>query len=184
MHELTYFQYIWSCSNHSKTLKNSTGDTFSHFQNHCNQMLIKSLYHSYHFVGTSLVDMYAKCRWIEDAQRVFNNMPLHAVIAWNTMILGHVKSGQGQKALKLFQKMQGMLWNSYFCGGAECMCQYSCTGRGQLCSWADCPKFLNKKNKRFLWTITTQIITILIWRLGGFQRLIIFWLSTRKIIMR
>jgi hypothetical protein len=100
------------------------------------------------------------------------------------MILGHVKSGQEQKALKLFQEMQGMLWNSYFCGGAECMCQYSCTGRGQLCSWADCPKLLNKKNKRFLWTITTQIITILIWRLGGFQRLIIFWLSTRKIIMR
>jgi pentatricopeptide repeat protein len=60
-------------------------------------------------VGTSLVDMYAKCRCIEDAQRVFNNMPSHAVIAWNTMILGHVKSGQGQKALKLFQKMQGML---------------------------------------------------------------------------
>jgi pentatricopeptide repeat protein len=37
-------------------------------------------------------------------------MPSHDVIAWNTMILGHVKSGQGQKALKLFQKMQqGML---------------------------------------------------------------------------
>jgi pentatricopeptide repeat protein len=57
------------------------------------------------FVGSSLVDMYAKCGSIEDAQRVFNKMPSHDVVAWNSMILGHVKCGQGQKALELFQQM-------------------------------------------------------------------------------
>jgi pentatricopeptide repeat protein len=28
------------------------------------------------------------------------------VVPWNTMICGHVKCGQGQKALELFQEMQ------------------------------------------------------------------------------
>jgi len=58
------------------------------------------------FVGASLVDMYAKCRSMEDAERVFNNMPSRAVFSWNAMILGHVKCAQGQKALVLFQQMQ------------------------------------------------------------------------------
>ncbi len=74
------------------------------------------------FVGTSLVDMYAKCGSMEDAQRVFNNMPSRTVVCRNAMILGHVKCAQGQKALKLFQPMPhkgvlARLW--YFCGGTE-----------------------------------------------------------------
>jgi pentatricopeptide repeat protein len=58
------------------------------------------------FVGSSLVDMYAKCGSIEDAWRVFNKMPSRNVVTWTSMILGHVQCGQGQKALKLFQSMQ------------------------------------------------------------------------------
>jgi pentatricopeptide repeat domain-containing protein 1 len=58
------------------------------------------------FVGSSLVDMYAKCGNIEDAWRVFNKMPSRNVVTWNAMVLGHVKCGQGQKALELFQQMQ------------------------------------------------------------------------------
>ncbi|KAH8938576.1 hypothetical protein BDL97_16G091400 [Sphagnum fallax] len=54
----------------------------------------------------SLVDMYAKCGRMEDAARVFNNMPSRAVVSWNAMILGHVRCAQGQKALVLFQQMQ------------------------------------------------------------------------------
>ncbi|CAM6051442.1 unnamed protein product, partial [Sphagnum compactum] len=58
------------------------------------------------FVGSSLVDMYSKCGSIEDACKVFNNMPSRDVVTWNAMILGHVKFGQGQKALELFHQMQ------------------------------------------------------------------------------
>ncbi len=54
------------------------------------------------FVGSSLIDMYAKCGSIEDAWRVFNRMPMHNVVAWNALILGHVQCGQGHKALELF----------------------------------------------------------------------------------
>jgi pentatricopeptide repeat protein len=50
--------------------------------------------------------MYAKCGSMEDASKAFKKMPLLDVVAWNTMIFGHVKCGQGQKALELFQEMQ------------------------------------------------------------------------------
>jgi pentatricopeptide repeat protein len=59
------------------------------------------------FVGNSLVEMYAKCGHMEDAWRVFNKMPSRDVITWSTtMILGHVKCEQRQKALELFQQME------------------------------------------------------------------------------
>jgi len=50
--------------------------------------------------------MYAKCGSMEDAARVFNKMPSRNVVLWNMMISGHVKCGQGHKALELFGQMQ------------------------------------------------------------------------------
>jgi pentatricopeptide repeat protein len=70
------------------------------------KQLIQSGFESDIFVGSSLVDMYAKCGSIEDAWRVFNKMPSRDVVTWNAIVLGHVKCGQGQKALELFQEMQ------------------------------------------------------------------------------
>jgi pentatricopeptide repeat protein len=81
------------------------------------------------FAGNSLVNMYAKCGHMEEALRVFNKMPSHDVVSWTAMILGHVKSGQGQKALELFQQMQceGVPPNpATVCGAPECLCQ--CNG--------------------------------------------------------
>jgi hypothetical protein len=40
---------------------------------------------------------------MEDACRVFKKMPSDEVITWNAMIFGHVKCGEGQKALELFE---------------------------------------------------------------------------------
>jgi pentatricopeptide repeat protein len=58
------------------------------------------------FVGSSLVDMYAKCGSMEDAWRVFCKMPSQDVVTWTAMILGYVRCGQGQKALELYKRMQ------------------------------------------------------------------------------
>jgi pentatricopeptide repeat protein len=58
------------------------------------------------FVGSTLTCVYVKCGSIEDARRVFNKMPTHNVVAWNAMISGHLRCGQGHKALELFQQMQ------------------------------------------------------------------------------
>lgn len=60
------------------------------------------------FVGNILVDMYAKCRSLEDAQMMFCRMPKQDVITWSALIHGCAHDGQGQVALQLFQKMQHM----------------------------------------------------------------------------
>jgi pentatricopeptide repeat protein len=60
------------------------------------------------------------------------------------MILGHVKWGQVQKALKLFQQMKQENVQAkfyYFCGGVECMCQHICISRRQACSCIDDSKW-------------------------------------------
>lgn len=43
------------------------------------------------FVGTALVDMYAKFRRIQDARAVFDKMPQRDLVCWNTMIAGYVQ---------------------------------------------------------------------------------------------
>jgi pentatricopeptide repeat protein len=62
------------------------------------------------FVGSSLVDMYAKCGSMEDAAKVFNKMTSRDVVSWSAMLSGLVKSGQAQKALEYIEK----------CNGKEC----------------------------------------------------------------
>ncbi|CAK9193543.1 unnamed protein product [Sphagnum troendelagicum] len=73
---------------------------------HVHQQIIQSGLESDVFVGSSLVDMYAKCGRIEDAWKVFHKMPSRDVVTWNAVVLGHVKCGHEQKALELFQQMQ------------------------------------------------------------------------------
>ncbi|CAK9264943.1 unnamed protein product [Sphagnum jensenii] len=70
------------------------------------QQMIQCACHLDAFVGSSLVDMYAKCGSMEDAWSVFNKMPSRDAVTWTAMIMGHVNCGQGQKALDLFHQMQ------------------------------------------------------------------------------
>ncbi len=70
------------------------------------ELIMQRGWHSDVFLGSSLVDMYAKCGSMHNACRVFNKMPTQDLVTWNAMIFGHVKCGQGYEALELFQKMQ------------------------------------------------------------------------------
>jgi pentatricopeptide repeat protein len=70
------------------------------------QQVIKKGCESNIIVGSSLVDMYAKSGSLDEAWSVFNRMPSRNVIAWSAMILGHVKCGEGLKALALSRQMQ------------------------------------------------------------------------------
>lgn len=56
-------------------------------------------------VGTSLVDMYAKCGHIGDARKVFDFMPERNVVTWNAMIGGFMRHGDTESGLFLFEKM-------------------------------------------------------------------------------
>ncbi|XVF33390.1 hypothetical protein REPUB_Repub17cG0164400 [Reevesia pubescens] len=57
------------------------------------------------FVQSALVDMYAKCRDLDSAMRVLENMQVDDVVCWNSMIVGCVRLGCEEEALSLFQKM-------------------------------------------------------------------------------
>ncbi|XP_057828703.2 pentatricopeptide repeat-containing protein At2g27610 [Cryptomeria japonica] len=59
------------------------------------------------FVGSALVDMYAKCGRLNDACRVFENMPKRNVVSWTAMIGGYVQNEHHEEAIKLFCQIQG-----------------------------------------------------------------------------
>ncbi|XP_010263420.1 PREDICTED: pentatricopeptide repeat-containing protein At1g08070, chloroplastic-like [Nelumbo nucifera] len=58
------------------------------------------------FLGTSLVDMYAKCGCIDIALEVFNGMPHKNVCSWNAILCGLAMHGYGNDVLTLFKQME------------------------------------------------------------------------------
>eukprot|EP01018_Ginkgo_biloba_P019984 Gb_41801 [translate_table: standard] len=58
------------------------------------------------FVGSALVDMYAKCGSMEDARKSFTIMPKRNVVSWTAMIASYALHGRGREALQLFEEMQ------------------------------------------------------------------------------
>jgi len=58
------------------------------------------------YVGTALVDMYAKCGSITDARNVFDIMSKRDVVSWNAMIAGYAMHGCGKEAIEIFEQME------------------------------------------------------------------------------
>eukprot|EP01018_Ginkgo_biloba_P030238 Gb_09382 [translate_table: standard] len=58
------------------------------------------------FVGSTLIDMYAKCKNVETSRRVFDRMSERDIVSWNAMIAGYAQNGHCDEALKLFREMQ------------------------------------------------------------------------------
>eukprot|EP01018_Ginkgo_biloba_P012014 Gb_13369 [translate_table: standard] len=69
--------------------------------------IVKTGFQSNVFVGSALVDMYARCESIGDASRLFYEMPEHNVVSWTTMIAGYAQNGHSEEVLKLFWQMKG-----------------------------------------------------------------------------
>ncbi|GLJ24805.1 hypothetical protein SUGI_0474350 [Cryptomeria japonica] len=68
--------------------------------------IIRSGFLSDVFVGNALVDMYAKCGSIEDAQKLFSRMTKRDVVSWSSLIVGYAMHGSAYDALQLFKQMQ------------------------------------------------------------------------------
>eukprot|EP01018_Ginkgo_biloba_P034705 Gb_25843 [translate_table: standard] len=68
--------------------------------------IIRSGLESDVFVGSALVDMYAKCGNLESARQVFDKMSRRNVVLWNAMVSCYAQNQQGDEALKLFHQMQ------------------------------------------------------------------------------
>lgn len=56
--------------------------------------------------GNTLIDMYSKCGWIEEACSVFRNLVTPSLMSWGAMVAGRVQNGQGIQALADLQQMQ------------------------------------------------------------------------------
>ncbi|WRX20613.1 Pentatricopeptide repeat - like 10 [Theobroma cacao] len=58
------------------------------------------------FIGTALVDMYAKCGCLDLAVEVFEGMSKRNVYSWAAMIGGFAVHGHARKAIHCFERMQ------------------------------------------------------------------------------
>ncbi|KAK9122786.1 hypothetical protein Sjap_012388 [Stephania japonica] len=57
------------------------------------------------YVGSNLADMYSKCGCLDEACRVFAEMPCKDEVSWTAMIDGCAKNGNFEEALVGFKKM-------------------------------------------------------------------------------
>ncbi|XP_052206103.1 pentatricopeptide repeat-containing protein At4g37170-like [Diospyros lotus] len=62
-------------------------------------------FHGHVIVGSAIVHMYSKCGEMEDALRVFENMPERDIASWNGIICGFAQNGEATKALKLYDEL-------------------------------------------------------------------------------
>lgn len=58
------------------------------------------------FVGTAIVDLYAKCSHIDEAVKEFTQMPERNVVSWTAMISSFVQLEDSVNALKVFKEMK------------------------------------------------------------------------------
>lgn len=58
------------------------------------------------FVGSALVDVYAKCLRMRDAVMVFEQMPEPNAVTWSAVIAGHARIGDADAALSTLRRME------------------------------------------------------------------------------
>ncbi|MED6119974.1 hypothetical protein PIB30_016775 [Stylosanthes scabra] len=58
------------------------------------------------FVQTALVDMYAKCTYVDSARHVFDEMAHRSVVSWNAMISAYSRGSLIDEALSLLKDMR------------------------------------------------------------------------------
>ncbi|KAL3813560.1 hypothetical protein ACJIZ3_014828 [Penstemon smallii] len=75
------------------------------------------------FVNSALVNMYASCSCIKDAELVFSYAPQLDAVSWNVIISAYFSNGECGKALDKFQEMRSrgfkinnVSWNSVISG--------------------------------------------------------------------
>ncbi|KAL8477518.1 hypothetical protein ACS0TY_029710 [Phlomoides rotata] len=67
--------------------------------------LAKSRFVSDVYMGSALIDMYAKCGDVGCAQRAFDRMTERNSVSWNSLITCYEQNGPASEALKVFVKM-------------------------------------------------------------------------------
>ncbi|AES90055.1 PPR containing plant-like protein [Medicago truncatula] len=68
--------------------------------------IVKKICKSDVFIGTSLIDMYAKCGEIVSSKKVFDRMKVRNTATWTSIISGYARNGFGEEALNFFRLMK------------------------------------------------------------------------------
>ncbi|XP_010244384.1 PREDICTED: pentatricopeptide repeat-containing protein At2g27610 [Nelumbo nucifera] len=76
----------------------------SPFQIHA--QVIKANYENLPSVGTALLDAYTKLGNIQEATAIFEMINDKDIVAWSAMLAGYAQTGDSDRAIKLFCKMQ------------------------------------------------------------------------------
>jgi pentatricopeptide repeat protein len=63
-------------------------------------------FHDNILLGNRLVTLYSKCGHLDDARKVFDEMPERDVVSWTAMISAYLKQGLTDEALRLFYQMR------------------------------------------------------------------------------
>lgn len=53
-----------------------------------------------------LIDMYAKCGSLKDAQNVFDSTENPNIVSWSSLIVGYAQFGRGHEAINIFREMR------------------------------------------------------------------------------
>ncbi|XP_068651274.1 pentatricopeptide repeat-containing protein At5g66520-like [Aristolochia californica] len=81
--------------------------------------VLKLGFHNDVYVQNVVISMYAECKVLDSARRVFDEMIEKDVVSWNTLIIGCLRCGVLDLALALFRMMNGknlITWNSIITG--------------------------------------------------------------------
>ena len=58
-------------------------------------------------VGNALVNMYSKCGSVDNAWKTFDSLPTRDIISWTTMVAAYAHHGCIDRALEVFELMEG-----------------------------------------------------------------------------
>ncbi|KAJ4833484.1 hypothetical protein Tsubulata_006649 [Turnera subulata] len=67
--------------------------------------LIKTGFLSNLFAMTAVVNLYAKCKVIDDAYKMFGRMPERDLVSWNTIVSGYAQNGMAKVAIEMVSRM-------------------------------------------------------------------------------
>ncbi|XP_015899014.3 putative pentatricopeptide repeat-containing protein At3g13770, mitochondrial isoform X2 [Ziziphus jujuba] len=101
--EFTFATVLTSC----------TGPSGCNLGRQIHSLIIKRNFESHIYVGSSLLDMYAKSGRIHEAHRIFKCMPERDIVSCTAIISGYAQLGLDEEALKLFRQLlrEGMIAN-------------------------------------------------------------------------
>ncbi|KAI5431271.1 hypothetical protein KIW84_035444 [Lathyrus oleraceus] len=75
------------------------------FGKQIHSLVLRQSFDSDVLVASALINMYAKNKNIIDARRVFDEMSIRNVVAWNTMVVGCGNHGDGNEVMRLLREM-------------------------------------------------------------------------------